>query len=158
MATIQLRDGGDLTLIVGEQKQRYVVCRRTISGVCKPWNTMFTKFSEACAAEVELPDDNPEAILILLRVAHLRFDQLPAGKLSVDEVNNLATVCDKYDAVGVIRPFLTTWVTFTNLDICHSCSQQAQFCLILLPSPCAFTESILLLAVTIRYLAVVVVR
>ncbi|QDS73124.1 hypothetical protein FKW77_001419 [Venturia effusa] len=110
MATIFLRDDGDLTLIVGEEKQRYVVCRRTISGVCKSWHTMFTKFSEASAAEVELPDDNPKAILTILQIAHLRFDQLPAGELSLDVLNQLAIVCDKYDAVATVRPFLTTWL------------------------------------------------
>ncbi|KAE9988241.1 hypothetical protein EG327_003455 [Venturia inaequalis] len=111
MATIHLRDGGDLTLIVGEgeDKTQYVVCRRTICGVCKSWNAMFTKFSEAFAPEVELPDDNPQAILILLQIAHLRFDQLPGGAMSLQELNRLAIVCDKYDAVATVRPFIKTW-------------------------------------------------
>lgn len=113
MATIHLRDGGDLTLIVGEgeEKSRYLVCRRTICGVCKSWNAMFTKFSEAFAPEVELPDDNPQAILILLQIAHLRFDQLPGGAMSLEELNRLAIVCDKYDAVATVRPFLKTWLS-----------------------------------------------
>ena len=110
--TTYLREDGDLTLIVGEEKQRVIVCRGTISGVCKAWNTMFTnsKFSEATAPEVEMPDDDPEAMLIILKIAHLKFDQLPGKKMSLDELHNLATVCDKYDTVAVIRPFLPNWI------------------------------------------------
>lgn len=107
--TIHLRDDGDLTLIIGEKKQRYVVCRRTITNLCDAWQKMFTNWSEATKPETEWPEDDPNAILIILQIAHLKFDELPET-LPPKELNNLAIVCDKYDLVRVVRPFVGGWI------------------------------------------------
>jgi hypothetical protein len=107
--TQYLREDGDLTLIVGKAKQRIVVSRDVVVGVCKAWATMFTKFAETTSPEVELPDDDPGGVILILAIAHLRFYDLPAT-LSLSTLNELATFCDKYDAINLVRPFLSHWV------------------------------------------------
>ncbi|KAE9988239.1 hypothetical protein EG327_003453 [Venturia inaequalis] len=105
-----LRANGDLTLIIGQQRQRILVSRDVIVGICKPWEAMFTRFIEASQAEVELPDDDPTAVTIVCTIAHLKFHDLPLT-LTIDELSELATLCDKYDTTAVVGPFVHDWVT-----------------------------------------------
>ncbi|OCK85714.1 hypothetical protein K432DRAFT_268349, partial [Lepidopterella palustris CBS 459.81] len=50
-------------------------------------------------------DDDPFALLILLRIAHLKHADLPAT-LTFQQLIHLAVVTDKYNAVGTVKPFL----------------------------------------------------
>lgn len=100
-ATKVLRAGGNLTLIVGEQKQRIVVSREVVLGICKPWEAMFTRFIEASQTEVELSDDDPTAVTIICTIAHLHFDDLPLS-LTLQELHGLPTFCDKYDTTALV--------------------------------------------------------
>jgi hypothetical protein len=44
-------------------------------------------------------------MLLALRIAHLRFNELPKkGSLYLDPLVNLAVICDKYDLVHIVRP------------------------------------------------------
>jgi hypothetical protein len=63
-------------------------------------------FQEAGAStsKIPLPDDDPDALLLLLRIAHLKFKDLP-GRITFRDLYRLAVICDKYDTVGVVRPF-----------------------------------------------------
>jgi hypothetical protein len=62
---------------------------------------------ESKASEIPLPDDEPEAMMIVLRIAHLHFKDIP-GKagLSFQTLFNVAVLCDKYDLVHIVRPFV----------------------------------------------------
>jgi hypothetical protein len=54
-----------------------------------------------------LPDDDEMALLVVLRAAHLQFHQLPpASPMPFHRLLNLAVVCEKYDTMKVVRPFL----------------------------------------------------
>ena len=46
-----------------------------------------------------LPEDDPDALLILLRIAHLRFSDLPDA-LVYQHLLQLAILCDKYGGNG----------------------------------------------------------
>jgi hypothetical protein len=62
---------------------------------------------ESKAHEILFPDDDPESMLIVLRIAHLKFQDLPAKKgLEALALHKLAVVCDKYDLVSLVRPFV----------------------------------------------------
>ncbi|KAF8855126.1 hypothetical protein BDZ45DRAFT_805227 [Acephala macrosclerotiorum] len=50
-------------------------------------------------------EDDGEALLILLRIAHLQFKEIPAA-LSSDHLFNLAILVDEYNCIGIIRPWL----------------------------------------------------
>jgi hypothetical protein len=46
-------------------------------------------------------------MLLVLRIAHLQFKEIPQGNgLTIDALLSLAVVCDKYDLVSMVRPFL----------------------------------------------------
>ena len=117
--TIQLYDGGDVVLQIGpeEQPQPVLVSKLAIALASPVWKAMFERqqWAESTADEIPFPEDDIEAMLIVLRIAHLRFQELP-GKhgLSLQAMLNLAVVCDKYDLVKVVRPFLDLhrWTEF----------------------------------------------
>lgn len=64
---------------------------------------------EANAKELALPDDDPDALLILLNIAHLNFDIL-TGPQCFAGLLKLALLCDKYDTAKLIRPWLGCWL------------------------------------------------
>ncbi|CZR66908.1 uncharacterized protein PAC_16809 [Phialocephala subalpina] len=59
--------------------------------------------------ELSFVEDDGEALLILLRIAHLKFKEIPTA-LSYDHLLNLAILVDQYDCIGIIRPWLATWL------------------------------------------------
>ncbi len=64
-------------------------------------------WAESSASEIPFPDDNIDAMLLVLRIAHLRFRDIPGKNgLSYAHLLALAVVCDKYDLVKLVRPFL----------------------------------------------------
>ncbi len=81
------------------------------------WDTMlFGPFLEGQAQQatadnwtVALPEDDPDALLILLRATHGDLVAIP-GVLSRDQLLRLVVLCDKYDTVGTLRTFWEPWV------------------------------------------------
>jgi hypothetical protein len=59
--------------------------------------------------QLNFVEDDGDALLILLRIAHSQFTEIPI-ELSHDHLLNLATLVDKYDCIGIIRPWLATWL------------------------------------------------
>jgi hypothetical protein len=109
--TIVLHDDGDVILVMGSGSvsQRRVRVSKTAMILASPvWKAMFERhWKENESTEIPLPDDDIEAILLVLRIAHLRFHELPrTGGLTIAALLKLAVVCDKYDLVKLVRPFL----------------------------------------------------
>jgi hypothetical protein len=52
---------------------------------------------------LDLTEDHADTVLLLLRIAHLQFDNMPL-KLSFDSLVEVAKLCDYYDCVNLIRP------------------------------------------------------
>jgi len=75
------------------------------------WKVMFdpqSRFKEATEKEVRFLDDDPDMLLLLLRIAHLQFQELPSS-LTYRQLLGLAALCDKYDTVHLARPWLRQW-------------------------------------------------
>lgn len=107
--TEHLRANGDLTLLVGNDSQRFVVSRDTMCGACPAWERMLNgPYAEASKSEIALPDDDPKVLHILLLIVHLSFKKLPPT-ITLEELTTLAFMCDKYDTVALVRPFLSIW-------------------------------------------------
>ena len=108
---------GDLKLLVGTENNQeiFVVSSKAMSLVCKPWKAMvgpdskFIEGSSSADAAVPLPDDNINALRILLNAAHFRFSLIPAT-LSFEGLLELAILCDKYDSAELVQPWLKTWL------------------------------------------------
>lgn len=129
LETVVLDDFSDLTLVVGTEDedgdaetgstgsvgsvQRVKVSSSVLRLASPVWKSMFNPsghFLESTAKEVSFPDDDPTALLIVLRIAHLRFKEVP-DKVSFKELVSVAVICDKYDTVSVVRPFLPRWTS-----------------------------------------------
>jgi hypothetical protein len=114
---VSLHDSGDRTIIVGEKEdgQRiYWVSSLAMSMASPIWKAMFNPTSGFLESNpdvpVEFPEDDPDALLILLRIAHLKFHEIPKS-ISFSWLTELAVLCDKYDCVGLAQPFIEKWVS-----------------------------------------------
>ena len=116
--TLQYFDpDGDLKLKVGPESQHeiFVVSSKAMCLVCQPWRAMFgsdSQFIEGTRSSdtvIPLPDDDVNALKILLNAAHLRFPLIPKT-LDFATLLQVAIVCDKYDAAGVVQPWLDAWL------------------------------------------------
>ena len=58
--------------------------------------------------EVHFAEDDAAAIILILRIAHLQFRELP-DSLDFHQLISLAVVCDKYDTTALIRPWIEQW-------------------------------------------------
>jgi hypothetical protein len=109
---VDLCRGADLTLLVGKAPaHRFRVSRNTLCMASSVFCAMLTgKFIEAQKDEIRLEGDDPDAMLIVLRIAHLRFSEVPRFLPDSWELVELATICDKYDMVAICRPFIPGWM------------------------------------------------
>ncbi len=124
--TVNLVDDGDLRIHVirsSERNERLrgsdpplvdqetLVVSSAVMRIASPvWRTMFDPqghFMESQRSfthgEMDFPEDDPDALLCVLRIAHLQFRKVPET-LDYAELLNLAIICDKYDTVAIVRP------------------------------------------------------
>jgi hypothetical protein len=59
--------------------------------------------------EVDFSEDDAEALLILLRIAHFKFAMVPQT-VDFTTLSNLAILCDQYDCVHLVKPWLSKWL------------------------------------------------
>lgn len=112
---IVIYDKGDLHLLIGRRVSgpvfRIQVSRDVLQLASPAWAAMLdpkVAWAESNKGEIELPDDDANAMLVVLRLAHLKFP--PAGfTLTNRLLYNLAVLCDKYDLVSLVQPFVETW-------------------------------------------------
>ena len=124
--TIYLVDDGDLRLNVtcpGAREKRlrgsdsplvyqktFVVSSAVMRIASPVWRTMFDPqgpFMDTqrsfTQGEMDLPEDDADALLCVLRIAHLQFRRIPET-LDYALLLKVAIICDKYDTVAVVRP------------------------------------------------------
>jgi hypothetical protein len=61
------------------------------------------------AEEVDFSEDDSEALLTLLRIAHLQFSSIPPA-MHYKQLLNLAVLCNQYLCVNIVRPWLGLWL------------------------------------------------
>ena len=114
---VSFSDTGDRTILVGEAEtgQRMYKVQSLLMTMTSPvWKVMLApgSFLEGNPdVLVELPDDDPDALLILLRILHFQNDLVPKELPSFDCLVEIAVLCDKYDTVNVVRPYLENWMS-----------------------------------------------
>ena len=116
-ATTHFDPNGDLKIKVGSEtnSELFIVSSKAMSLVCKPWKAMFgsdSKFLEGTRSSdtiIPLPEDNVEALRILVNAAHLRFSSVPPV-LNFSTLVQVAILCDKYGAAELVQPWLSVWL------------------------------------------------
>jgi hypothetical protein len=61
--------------------------------------------------ELPLPDDNVEAMTITCNILHLPPRKVPTTTITPDELDNIATLVEKYDFTRAIQPWPKIWVS-----------------------------------------------
>ncbi|KAI1397247.1 hypothetical protein F4819DRAFT_490701 [Hypoxylon fuscum] len=110
---------GDLKLRVGPPNgtasNSFLVCSRALARISPVFDRMlYGSFSEAKPADsedwvVELPEDDPASLAILIRIAHGRFSEVPKV-LPIDRLYTLTTLTHYYDATEALVPWIDTWL------------------------------------------------
>jgi hypothetical protein len=60
--------------------------------------------------ELPLPDDNAEAMTVLCNILHLQPRKVPTTTITLDLLDNIATLVDKYDFTRAIQPWPKIWL------------------------------------------------
>jgi hypothetical protein len=104
--TIVLFPQGDLTLVIGKVEQQPVRVSRDALRLASPvWNAMLNgNWAESGATEIPFPEDDIEAMMIVLRISHLKYEGVPDPEvMKIGGLYNLAAVCDKYDVLHIVQ-------------------------------------------------------
>lgn len=117
-----LLDSGDLRLHVSYSNQclTWLGSSSSLSLASPVWNKILNPpFPKLVSQEggdedmhnkqIDFSEDSGEALLILLRIAHCQFKKLPST-LDYETIVELAILCDKYDCVELVQPWLASWL------------------------------------------------
>jgi len=59
--------------------------------------------------QIDFTEDNGKALLVLLNIAHLKFNKVPS-ELPFETLLQVAMLCDQYDCVSLVGPWLKRWM------------------------------------------------
>lgn len=112
---------GELYLEVGPEKVVYVVCPRSLARASPVSKRMlYGGFAEAKPAtgdwRVPLPEDNPEALELLLNIIHGHFAEIP-DEIDEIELYEAAVLTNKYDLTHIVRPWAQPWLADLKLQM-----------------------------------------
>lgn len=112
---------GDLTLVVGPEHRKFLVCSRTVSRASPvfkqmlygnpQWQESRPKDQSQLPWVVKLPEDNHDATKTLLEIIHSRFSHVPSTCATVEDLYEILVVANKYDMTKLLRPWVQGWVT-----------------------------------------------
>jgi hypothetical protein len=114
-AEYQLDPLGDITLVATsptEPERHLRASCKTLclaSSVFKAMIGPDSSFSEKRSSRINLVDDNFDALLLVLRAAHLRSRLIPFN-ISAEKLFHIAVVCDKYDLTDSVTPWAEIWI------------------------------------------------
>ena len=106
---------GDVLLLIAGEKQRILQVSSKVMSLASPvWRTMLDPrgpFREANPDDgaISFLEDDPEALLILLLAAHLKYQEIPE-ELTYELLWSVCITCDKYDCIEIVRPWLLRWL------------------------------------------------
>ncbi|GKT63359.1 nuclear pore protein [Colletotrichum tofieldiae] len=120
---IQVDPDGDLVLCAGQQtgepEKSFRVCASALRRSSQVWKKMlFGPFKESKPAFgtwlVHLPDDDPDALGILLNIIHANFPLVPTTP-NLAELYEVFRMANKYDMIPALKPWANAW-----LDVAES--------------------------------------
>jgi hypothetical protein len=101
---------GDLELIVGmDPPHHFRLSAKRLKSTSHVWQDVVTVSHEDIPKKVQLADDDPESMSILLNIVHLRFSELPRY-LIFEKLISLARLSHKYKSHELFQPFVAKWI------------------------------------------------
>lgn len=86
------------------------VSSQAMASACKVWkNFVFPPWAVLPVEELDFTEDDSDALLILLRIAHSDFANVPTT-VSYTELLNLAVLCDQYDCIEMTKNWIEGWL------------------------------------------------
>jgi hypothetical protein len=123
LQTIPKFESADIDIRVTQDGKvaKWKVCSYALVLASPVWKLFvfppFPRLPEHEKEGLDFQDDDSSALLVLLKIAHLQFTNIPA-KRSYEELLNLAILCDKYDCVRLVKPWVSKW--------CHALEQRIE--------------------------------
>lgn len=113
-SVVKIDPDGDLTLVVGKTKTRFLVCSKALSRSAPFWKRcLYGPFKEAKPAAgrewvVEFPEDNPSGLECLLLLVHGSSHKMPHIDLQL--AFEITVLTDKYDMNRSLWPIAELWL------------------------------------------------
>jgi hypothetical protein len=76
-----------------------------------PWEEIKESATPPKQRTIDCSEDDGYVLLILLNIAHLKFDSLPTTALTTRNLFFLAILVDQYQCIDLVRPWLDTWLS-----------------------------------------------
>lgn len=103
----------------GEWQKKFIVDSRAMARASSVFKAMFfghfkeSKPRNGLDWSVELPEDDPQGLEILLAIIHAKFNAIQPRKQLVDEVAyKVCILADKYLMMQLLSPFITQWFPY----------------------------------------------
>ncbi|KAF2760584.1 hypothetical protein EJ05DRAFT_536665 [Pseudovirgaria hyperparasitica] len=108
LEVIELDEDWNLTVVIGAVQQRFRVCRQALM-VSPVWRRMFgPPFGEPDMSEISMPEDDANAMGIVLNMAHHKYEAVPK-RLDTTTFYNVALLVSKYSLETLVLPFWKPW-------------------------------------------------
>lgn len=118
--SLNLVSDGDATLVVSNaldnSKRRFLVSTVVLSLASRYFDRLFNghmaearKLSNGGPVSVDLDEDDPRAVELILRVLHHQAPD-PSVHLDLSLIASIALHADKYDTCTVLEPWVTHWL------------------------------------------------
>ncbi|KAK7723008.1 hypothetical protein SLS63_009036 [Diaporthe eres] len=113
-SVIKIDPDGDLTLVGGRTKTRFLVCSKALSRSAPFWKRcLYGPFKEAKPAAgqkwvVEFPEDNPSALKCLLLLVHGLGHEMP--QITLQLAFEIAVLTDKYNMKRTLWAVAKAWL------------------------------------------------
>lgn len=113
-SVIKIDHDGDLTLVAGKPKARFLVCSKSLSRSAPFWNRcLYGPFKESKPAAghewvVELPEDSPGGLECVLLLVHGLGHKMPTIDLQL--AFEITVITNKYDMTRYLWAFVRPWL------------------------------------------------
>lgn len=111
---IKIDPDGDLTLVVGKPKTRFLVCSKTLSRSAPFWKRcLYGQFKEGKPTDeqdwvVEFPEDNPSGLKCLLLLVHGLGYKMP--KIDLQLAFEITVITNKYNMTRCMWAVAERWL------------------------------------------------
>jgi hypothetical protein len=114
---LSLFHGGDFVVVLGAHgigQLELTISSEALSIASPVWRILCRggaggSFRESIEHKAEFLEDDPDMLLLLFRIAHLDFRNVPPD-MDSDQIHELSVLCNKYDCPTLVKPWIGSWM------------------------------------------------